>query len=82
MSKEPVEYIKHIADECSYIISVSKNLSKNEFWDDETLKRAVARSLDIIGEATKKASANFKVKLSLIQWKNKIIVLYQSLYLY
>jgi len=29
MSKEPVEYIKHIADECSYIISVSDDLLKN-----------------------------------------------------
>lgn len=35
MSKGPVEYIKHIADECSYIISVSNNLSRNEFLDDE-----------------------------------------------
>lgn len=70
MSKEPIEYIKHIADECSYIISVSNNLSKDEFLDDETLKRAVVRSLEIIGEATKKVPAEFKVKFSSIQWKN------------
>lgn len=31
MSKEPIEY-KHIVDECSYIFSVSDNLSKDEFW--------------------------------------------------
>lgn len=70
MSKEPIEYIKHIADECSYIISVSNNLSKDEFLDDETLKRAVVRSLEIIGEATKKVPVEFKVKFSSIQWKN------------
>ncbi len=70
MSKGPVEYIKHIADECSYIISVTKNLSKDEFLDDETLKRAVVRSLEIIGEAAKKISADFKVKWNSIQWKN------------
>lgn len=70
MSKEPVEYIKHIADECSYLISVSKNLSEDAFLADETLKRAVVRSLEIIGEAAKKVPADFKVKWSLIQWKN------------
>ena len=70
MSKEPIEYIKHIADECSYIISVTNNLSKDEFLDDETLKRAIVRSLEIIGEAAKKVPADFKVKWNLIQWKN------------
>lgn len=70
MSKEPTEFVKHIVNECSYIISVSNNLSKGEFLDDETLKRAVVRSLEIIGEATKKIPADFKIKWSSVQWKN------------
>ena len=70
MFKEPVEFLKHIADECFYIISVTVNLTKDEFLNDETLKRAVTRSLEIIGEATKKVPADFKVKWHLIQWKN------------
>ena len=70
MSKEPIEFLKHIADECTYLISVNKNLTKDEFLDDETLKRAVVRSLEIIGEATKKIPADFKVKWDSIQWKN------------
>ena len=70
MSKEPIEFVRHIADECSYIISVTVNLSKDEFLDDETLKRAVVRSLEIIGEATKKIPTDFKVKWSIVQWKN------------
>lgn len=41
MSKDPKEYLKHIQDECSYIISVSENLSFEDFLEDETLKRAV-----------------------------------------
>ena len=61
MSKEPIEFLKHIADECSYLLLVSKTLSKDEFLDDETLKRAVVRSLEIIGEAAKKIPADFKV---------------------
>ncbi len=38
--------------------------------DDETLKRAVVRSLEIVGEATKKIPAEFKVRWNTIQWKN------------
>ncbi len=37
---------------------------------DETLKRAVVRSLEIIGEATKKIPADFKIKWDSIKWKN------------
>ncbi|MCF8322780.1 MAG: DUF86 domain-containing protein [Flavobacterium sp.] len=70
MSKDPKEYLRHIHDECLYIISVSESLLFEDFMEDETLKRAVVRSLEIIGEATKKIPADFKVKWNTIQWKN------------
>jgi uncharacterized protein with HEPN domain len=37
---------------------------------DETLKRAVTRSLEIIGEATKKIPADFKFKWNTNSWKS------------
>ena len=40
MSKDSKEYLKHIHDECSYIVSVSENLLFEDFLKDETLKRA------------------------------------------
>lgn len=70
MSKEPIEFLKHIFDECSYLLTVSKGISKDTFLDNETLKRAVVRSLEIIGEATKKIPADFKLKWGSVQWKN------------
>jgi uncharacterized protein with HEPN domain len=70
MSKEPKEYLRHIHDECLYIISVSEDLLFEDFMEDETLKRAVVRSLEIIGEATKKIHADCQVKWNTIQWKN------------
>jgi uncharacterized protein with HEPN domain len=70
MSKEPKDYLRHIQDECIYIISVSENLIYEDFLGNETLKRASVRSLEIIGEATKKIPADFKVKWKSIQWKN------------
>jgi uncharacterized protein with HEPN domain len=70
MSKEPVEYLKHIRDESLYILSItSKGITKEEFLNDETLKRAVVRSLEIIGEATKKIPADFKIKWNNVKWK-------------
>ncbi len=70
MSKEPIEYLKHIHDECLYILGVSTTLSKDDFIDNETLKRAIVRSLEIIGEATKRIPADYKIKWNLIEWKN------------
>ena len=70
MSKEPREFLRHIQDEGTYIISVSKDLIHEDFLKDETLKRAIVRSLEIIGEATKKIPADVKVKWNTIQWKN------------
>ena len=70
MPKDPVEYLKHIRDESLYILSItSKGITKEEFLNDETLKRAVTRSLEIIGEATKKIPADFKIKWDNVKWK-------------
>jgi len=71
MSKEPLEYLHHIQDECKFILSViSSETQKEELFDDETLKRALVRSLEIIGEATKKIPVDFKLKWNSINWKN------------
>lgn len=71
MSKQPTEYLRHIYDECQYILSVIRpETTKDDFLGNETLKRAVVRSLEIIGEATKKISIDFKLKWDTISWKD------------
>jgi|YNPMSStandDraft_1061717.scaffolds.fasta_scaffold163704_1 uncharacterized protein with HEPN domain len=71
MSKDPIEYLRHIFDECKFILSVTgDNFSRDDLLQDETLKRALVRSLEIIGEATKKIPADFKIKWDSINWKN------------
>lgn len=71
MSKEPIEYLKHIQDESIYLLSLmEKGLTREQFLDDDTLKRAVVRSLEIIGEATKKIPADFKVSWRTVRWKD------------
>lgn len=61
MSKLPIEYLRHIYDECEFITnSISPGSTKDDLIDDEVLKRAIVRSLEIIGEATKKIPAEIK----------------------
>ncbi len=51
-----IEYAKHIRDEIEFIQTRVKELDYTTFNNDETLKRAFVRSIEIIGEATKKIS--------------------------
>ncbi len=71
MPKNYIEFLKHISDECKYLIGiVSSGITKHDLLEDETLKRAVVRSLEIIGEATKKIPADIKYNWDNINWKN------------
>ena len=61
MYKSYIPYLQHIYDECLYIRSVvTDDMQMEQFLRDETLKRAVTRSLTIIGEATKKIPGDVK----------------------
>lgn len=71
MSKHYIEYLRHILLECEFVTSVvTDQITKDQFLHDETLKRAIVRSLEIIGEATKKIPADIKLTWDSIAWKN------------
>jgi len=71
MYKNYIDLLHHILLECQYIESViTPKVSKDIFMADETLKRAIVRSLEVIGEATKKIPADIKLRWSEIAWKN------------
>jgi len=70
MPHSPLEYLNHIMDECTFIVhSIPDNISFEEFYQDEEKKRAIVRSLEIIGEATKNIPVDFKLKWTGIEWK-------------
>ena len=70
MCKSYLPYLQHILDECQYIHSViTDEMDIEAFLSDETLKRAVTRSLTIIGEATKKIPGDVKYTWRSISWK-------------
>jgi len=69
MPPSSLEYLYHILDETEYLISVAKDLSKEDFLRDETLKRAFVRSIEIIGEASKKVSPDLKGRYAELEWR-------------
>jgi uncharacterized protein with HEPN domain len=61
MYKSHIELLKHIYDECLFIESViATDMTKDDLINDEVMKRAIARSLEIIGEATKQIPGDIK----------------------
>jgi uncharacterized protein with HEPN domain len=69
MSHSPLEYLRHILDETDYLIKATQGLNHTKFIENETLKRAFVRSLEIIGEATKKVPDNLRQKYPQIDWR-------------
>ena len=67
--KDDRVFILHILDEVNFIIRESKALDYEDLVQNEILKRAILRSLEIIGEATKNLSKDFRKKHSTIKWR-------------
>ena len=67
--KHEEPFLKHILDEISFLLKETNGLRFEEFMQNEVLKRACSRSLEIIGEATKNLTADFKKKHKDIEWK-------------
>jgi uncharacterized protein with HEPN domain len=69
MSPSAREYLQHVLDETTYLLTSSKNLDKAVFLQDETLRRAYVRSIEIIGEAVKQLPDDLRQKHSEIEWR-------------
>ena len=69
MSLSPHEYIRHILDEIDYILTQLSDTDVDSFLKDATLKRAFVRSLEIIGEASKKLPEDVKATQPDIEWR-------------
>jgi uncharacterized protein with HEPN domain len=69
MSLSAREFLRHILDETNYIMTSSVDLDKTRFVQDETLKRAYVRSIEVIGEAVKQLPDGVRQKHDAIEWR-------------
>jgi len=69
VSLSPHELIRHILDEIDYILTQIPNTDFDSFLKNATLKRAFVRSIEIIGEASKKLPEDVKSKQPDIEWR-------------
>ncbi len=68
MPLSPLEYLRHILDESEYLIAESGALTRNQFLQSDTLRRAFVRSLEVIGEASKKVAPEWKQRYPQVEW--------------
>ena len=63
------DYMQDISDSVADIISFIEGMTFEEFIKDKKTINAVVRSIEVIGEATKKIPETLKNKYSEIPWK-------------
>jgi uncharacterized protein with HEPN domain len=68
--KDDSIYIEHILNSIDRIISYISQLDHDAFIADFIIQDAVVRQLEIIGEATKRVSDNFRRKYPDIPWSD------------
>ncbi len=70
MLKNDDIYIEHIIESLKKIQNYSNAISKEEFYNNTLIQDACIRQFEIIGEAAKKVSDDFKEKHLNIPWKD------------
>jgi len=62
-------YIEHIQNCIKKILSYTKGMEEEQFMQNDLVQDAVIRNFEIIGEATKQLSTEFRKEYDYIQWK-------------
>jgi uncharacterized protein with HEPN domain len=69
MNKSNIVYVQHILERVERIESFTYGKVEDDFLNSILLQDAVIRNFEVIGEATKNISAEFKNTHSHIEWK-------------
>ena len=66
--RELRDYINDLLEACEDILSFTKDMSYSDFAIDRKTVNAVTRSLEVIGEATKKLPMSFRNNYPNVPW--------------
>jgi uncharacterized protein with HEPN domain len=64
-----LDYLKHINDEVLFIQKVMNKKTLNDIEEDLLLQKAVIRSIEVMGEATKRISQEIRHKYPNVNWR-------------
>lgn len=69
MKKDNLVYLKHIMDSILHIEEYTKGVEHKNFLKNNLVQSGVIREIEIIGEASKRLTHEFKEKHQEIPWK-------------
>lgn len=68
--KDQMIYLRHMLDAIQRIKDYTNNIDAKEFLKNNLVEDAVVRNIEIIGEASKNLSTEFKKKHPEVPWKD------------
>ncbi len=69
MSYEPREILRHILSEVDFLLDVRATLTRQILDEDPVVQRAIIRSLEIIGEASKRVPPELRDANPSVEWR-------------
>jgi uncharacterized protein with HEPN domain len=69
MSFSPREYLLHMLEETEFLLDQTRTRTKDDVVSDAVLRRAIVRSIEIIGEAARQVPEDFRARHPQIKWR-------------
>lgn len=69
MRKDDIVYLRHILDAISRIEEYTKGVKYKDFMSNNLIQAGVVREIEIIGEATKRLTTDFRERYPDIPWR-------------